>query len=66
MKISERIKDTVISKTAEGIALSASAIIIWSAIQIAPIILPAIDTGIQKSILISMLLASFALNIILL
>lgn len=64
MRISERIKDAVISKTAEGIALSASAIIIWSAVQIAPIILPAIDTGIQKSILISMLLASLALNII--
>lgn len=64
MRISERIKDAVISKTAEGIALSASAIIIWSAVQIAPIILPAIDTGVQKSILISMLLASLALNII--
>jgi hypothetical protein len=64
MKVSERIKDTVISKAAEGIALSVSAIIIWSAVQIAPIILPAIDAAIPKSTLISLLLASLALNII--
>jgi hypothetical protein len=65
MKISEKIKDSILSKTAEGLALSASAIIIWVGIQLGPLILPAIETTVPKITLVSLLLASLALNIIL-
>ncbi|WP_426809733.1 hypothetical protein ABOC32_28620 [Pseudomonas sp. WOUb67] len=65
MKIAEKIKESIVSKTAEGLALSASAIIIWAGIQLAPVVIPALETSVPQSTLVSLLLASLALNIIL-
>jgi hypothetical protein len=65
MNVTDKIKDSIVSKAAEGLALSVSAIVIWTGIQIAPVVLPAIEGNIPKTTLISLLLASLALNIIL-
>lgn len=65
MKIAEKIKESILSKAAEGLALSASAIIIWAGIQLSPVIIPALETSVPQSTLVSLLLASLALNIIL-
>jgi hypothetical protein len=64
MNFGEKIRDSIVSKAAEGLAISVSVIIIWSSSKIAPIVLPAIESSLNKSLLVSLLLASLALNII--
>jgi hypothetical protein len=65
MSFKDKLKDSIISKAAEGLAVAASIIILWAAAKLTPVVLPAIETGLSKEVIVSLLLASLALNIIL-
>lgn len=62
MHFGEKVKDSIVNRAAEGLAVSVSVIIIWAASKIAPVILPALESSLSKSLLVSLLLASLALN----
>jgi len=64
MNFKDKLKNSITSKAAEGLAVAASTIIIWAAIKIAPVVLPAIESNLSKELTVSLLLASLALNII--
>lgn len=65
MSFGEKVKESIINRAAEGLAVSATVIVIWSASKIGPAILPALEAGLSKSLLVSLLLSSLALNIVL-
>jgi len=64
MNFKDKLKNSITSKAAEGLAVAASVIIIWAAIKIAPVVLPAIESNLSKELTVSLLLASLALNIV--
>ncbi|WP_345978898.1 hypothetical protein [Sulfurimonas sp. HSL3-2] len=64
MSFGEKVKEALIARAAEGLALSVSVILIWVSFKVGPAILPALEASLSKSLLISVLLASLALNII--
>ena len=64
MSFGERVKETLINRAAEGLALSVSIILIWAASKIGPVVLPILESSLSKSLLVTLLLASFALNFI--
>ena len=64
MNFGERVKETIITRSAEGLALSVSVIVIWACSKIGPAILPALESSLSKSLLVTLLLASFALNFV--
>jgi len=66
MSFGEKVKSSIVSRAAEGLAVSISVIIIWISSKIVPIILPVIESSLDKSLLVSLLFASMALNIIIL
>jgi len=65
MSFKDKLQDSIASKAAEGLAVAASIIVLWVSIKIAPVVLPAIESGISKEVMVSLLLASLALNIVL-
>ena len=64
MSFGEKVKETLITRAAEGLALSVSVILIWVCSKVGPAILPALESSLSKSLLLTILLASLALNII--
>lgn len=65
MSFRNKLKDSITSKAAESLAVAASVILIWATAKIAPIVLPAIESSLSKEVIVSLLLASLALNIVL-
>lgn len=59
-----KIKDSLANRAAEAIAASLTVLLAWIAYQIGPIVLPAIEAGATKRILLGLLVASVALNVI--
>lgn len=64
MSFKEKVKESIVSRASEGLAISASLILILAASKIGPILLPAIESALSKDALVSLLLASLALNIV--
>jgi hypothetical protein len=64
MSFGERVRESIISKAAEALALSVSVIVIWACSKIGPAILPALESSLSKSLLLTLFLASLALNIV--
>jgi hypothetical protein len=64
MSFKDKVKNSITSKAAEGLAVAASVIVLWAASKITPVLLPAIESALSKEIVVSLLLASLALNII--
>lgn len=64
MSFGEKVKESIINRAAEGLAVSVSIIVIWVASKVGPAILPALESSLSPSLLVSLLLASLALNII--
>lgn len=64
MSFGEKVKNSIVSRAAEGLAVSVSVIIIWISSKIVPAIFPLIESSLTKSLLVSLLFASLALNII--
>lgn len=65
MSFGEKVKESIATRAAEGLAVSATIIVIWVASKIGPAILPALESSLSKSVLLSIFLASLALNLIL-
>lgn len=63
MKFFEKLKDSIIDRTAEGFAASLTVLAAWLAYQIAPAILPAIEKTISTRVLLAILSLSLLLNI---
>lgn len=64
MSFGERVKESLITRAAEGLAASVSVIIIWVCTIVGPAILPALENTLSKSIIIKITLASLALNVV--
>jgi len=60
----EKVKESIVTRASEGLAIAVSVILIWAASKIGPILLPAIESALSKGVLVSLLLASLALNIV--
>jgi hypothetical protein len=65
MSFGEKVKESIITRAAEGLAVSVTLIVIWVCSKIGPEIIPAIESKISKSLLLSLFLASLALNLVL-
>ena len=65
MSFGDKVKDSIVNRAAEGLAVSATVIVIWVASKIGPAILPALESNLSKSLLVSLLLGSLALNLVL-
>lgn len=66
MSFGERVKEALITRAAEGLAVSVSVILIWVCSQVGPIILPVLESTLPKALLVNSLLASLGLNIVVL
>ena len=64
MSFGERVKESIIKRAAEGLAISVSVILIWVCSKVGPAILPILENTLSKSLLVTLLLASLALNIV--
>ena len=64
MNLGNRVKEAIISKTAEALAVAGAVVIIWAASKISPVILPALESNLSPKILVTLLIASLALNVI--
>jgi transposase-like protein len=64
MSFGDKLKESIISNAAEGLALSLTAILIWVSTKVGPVIMPALESNLSKSILVSLLFASLALNLV--
>jgi hypothetical protein len=64
MSFGERVKEAIVNRAAEGLAVSVSVILIWVCSKIGPVILPALEANVSKSLLVTLLLASLGLNIV--
>jgi len=62
MSFGEKVKESIINRAAEGLAVSISVILIWMVSKVAPVIMPALESNLSKSLLLSLFLASLALN----
>ncbi len=61
----EKVKESITTRAAEGLAVSVTIIVIWVASKVAPVILPSLESSLSKSLLLSLFLASLALNLVL-
>lgn len=66
MSFGDRVKDAIISRSAEGLAVSVSVILIWVASKVGPVVVAALEASLSKSLLVTLLLGSLALNLIIL
>ncbi len=64
MKFKEKVKEIIISRVTEGLAISVSILVIWVASVVGPALMPAIELSLSKSLLVSLLMASLVLNIV--
>jgi hypothetical protein len=64
MNYMKEVKEIVISRATEGLAISVTVIVIWVSSEVGHVILPAIESSHSKSQFLSLLLASLILNIL--
>ena len=64
MKFREKLKDALITRAAEGVAVLVGFLTIWIASKLAPVVLPALENNLSKSTLVFLFLATFLLNFI--
>jgi hypothetical protein len=64
MSFGEKVKETIVTRAAEGLGLSVGVVLIWVCSEVGSAILPAVENSLPKSILLKIALASLALNII--
>lgn len=64
MTFLDKVKDSIATRAAEGVAASLTVLLVWAAYQIAPLVLPAIEAAISKQVLLALLVTSFFLNVI--
>jgi len=64
MSFGEKVKETIVNRAAEGLAVSVSVILIWMVSKVGPIILPALEANLSQSLLLSLFLASIGLNLV--
>ena len=64
MNYIKEVKEIIISRATEGLAISVTVIVIWVSSEVGHVILPAIESSHSKSQLLSLLLASLILNIV--
>jgi hypothetical protein len=64
MSFTDKIKESIISRAAESVAAAITVLIAWVAYQLAPAILPAIETALSKRVILALFLLSLVLNII--
>lgn len=64
MTFVEKFRDKLADRAAESIAVSLTALLAWACYAVAPAVLPAIEAVTSKKVLLALLLASFALNVI--
>lgn len=62
MSFGEKVRESIVNRAAEGLAVSATVIFIWVASKVGPVILPALESSLSKALLVSLLLGSLALN----
>lgn len=65
MNFRERVKESIVTRAAEGLAVSVTIIVIWAVSKIGPAVLPSLESNLSKSLLLSLFLASMALNLVL-
>ncbi|EPF2931141.1 hypothetical protein ACSL9C_004088 [Vibrio navarrensis] len=66
MSLKEKIENAFVSKAAEGVAVAVGVLVIWVGKKIAPIVIPALEKNLSNEVLVSLLLASLALNLLIL
>lgn len=66
VNLKEKIENAFISKAAEGVAVAVGVLVIWVGKKLAPVLLPALEQKLQKDVLVSIMLASLALNLLIL
>lgn len=64
MTFFSKLKDKITERAAEGIAASLTVLLVWAALQISPVVLPAIEAVVSKQILLALLVSSIVLNFI--
>ena len=64
MTFLEKIKESLAARAAEGIATSLTVLLAWAAYQVAPAVLPAIESVVSKRVLLALLVTSIVLNVI--
>jgi uncharacterized protein YqhQ len=64
MSFVDRVKESLASRAAEGIAVALTVLLIWAVSQLAPVILPAIEAATSKQVLLALLVTSLVLNVI--
>ena len=64
MTFIEKVKDSLASRAAEGIAASLTVLLVWAAYEVAPAVLPAIEAATSKKVLLALLITSLALNVV--
>ena len=64
MNFFDKVKDSLADRAAQGVASSLTVLLIWAAYQVAPVILPAIESAVSKRVLLSLFIASLVINII--
>jgi hypothetical protein len=65
MNFGEKVKESIINRAAEGLAVSVTLIVIWVSSKVGPVIVPALESSLSKSLLMSLFIGSLALNIVL-
>ncbi len=65
MNVADKIKDKIIKHAAEGAIASVAILLVWVANKLAPIVLPLIENNLSNQVLLALLLASIAINILL-
>lgn len=66
MKIIEKFKEKLIDRVVELFVIALSTALIWVCTKIGPVILPAVESGLSKEVIFTLLLSSLALNFIIL
>ena len=64
MSFLDKVKDSIATRAAEGIAASLTVLLMWATYQVAPVVLPAIEAVVSKQVLPALLVTSLALNVI--
>ena len=64
MTFIEKVKDSIASRAAEGIAVSLTVLLVWAAYEVAPVVLPAIEAVTSKKVLLALLVTSLVLNFV--
>jgi hypothetical protein len=64
MNFGEKVKEALIAKAAEALAVAVSVILIWVCSALGPVLLPILGNSISQVILVKVSLASLGLNLV--